>query len=59
MQWTAMPKAAIHKNRDALAPKNKVGLPHQRKVPSPTDNAICLEDCNESEFGGAIAFRAN
>ena len=46
MQRTSVPKAAIHKDRDAFATKNKIGLPNERDVSSPSDNTACLENCN-------------
>ena len=50
-----MPKAAVNKNRNAPANKNKIGLSKQRIFPSPADDSAFAENADEFNFRRLVA----
>ena len=50
-----MPKAAVNKNRNAPANKNKIGLSNQRIFPPPANDSAFAENANEFNFGRLVA----
>ena len=46
MPWAAVPKATVHKHRDALAAKDELGLSENRRIPPPAGDAVLAPPAN-------------
>jgi len=54
-----MPKAAVKKDGESLGSKDKIRLPRQIEVPSPTADSCLSEDGRENALSGGVALRSN
>jgi hypothetical protein len=55
----AMPKAAVHKDGEALLAENEIGLSGQRLLATPARDAVGAENGGELEFRVFVAVRTN
>ena len=59
MKRAAVPEAAIYEYGEARLLKYKIGFAGQRKVPTPSGDAVLAQDHCKPQFGVAIATRTN
>jgi hypothetical protein len=59
MPSTAVPKAAVNKDGESLAPEDEVRAARERLMATPTEDAGRAEDGSQFQFGGFVSFRAD
>jgi hypothetical protein len=55
--WTAVPKAPIHKDRDAQSWEDKIGIPEQPKLSPPARKARLTQQLKEDLLGAGVTAR--